>query len=287
MYHILRYLLFICLLSLFVMSIVYAQKPAPTHTVNGEYIKEWLVVGPFFPDELDTDFPADAGGEANIEPKEGLTVTTADGTPMMWKRYTSESNIINLLDAVGNHEYATAYAFCLLQSDIAGDVEILLGNDDEASVWVDGKQAHNNPGGWMVTPDQHRFEVDLKAGKTPCLVKVSQRNGPWGFAMRVLPVNRAIISGLITDEKRQPIPNADVRLEQDGQEMGQAKADASGSYRMSVYPVGGKYELAVTAGVRGVWKSDIPFRESDRQNLNFTLKEAISISGTLLMLDDA
>jgi len=275
-----------CIVAL-IITLGFPVKHVLSFDGDGEYIKEWLVVGPFFPDNLDTDFLADAGGEANIHPKEGDAVTTTDGTPLTWKRYTSESNVTNLLDAVGKHEYATAYAFCLLQSEIAGDVEILLGNDDEATVWVDGKQAHRNPGGGSVTPDQHQFEVDLKAGKTPCLVKVAQQGQAWGFAMRVLPINRAMISGLITDEKGQPIPNADVRLEQDGQEMLQTKTDASGSYRMSVYPVGGKYDLSVTAGVRGDRKSDLPFREGDRQNLNFTLKEAISISGTLLMLDDA
>lgn len=35
-----------------------------------EYVKEWLVLGPFFPDDLETDFLADVGGEANMEPRE-------------------------------------------------------------------------------------------------------------------------------------------------------------------------------------------------------------------------
>ena len=33
-----------------------AQHDAPTHSVDGEYIKEWLVVGPF-PRDLEADFP--------------------------------------------------------------------------------------------------------------------------------------------------------------------------------------------------------------------------------------
>ncbi|MCH8291533.1 hypothetical protein IH992_10585, partial [Candidatus Poribacteria bacterium] len=56
-----------------------AQHDAPVHSIDGQYIKEWLVLGPFFPDDLETDFLADVGGEANINPKEGDTVTTADG----------------------------------------------------------------------------------------------------------------------------------------------------------------------------------------------------------------
>ncbi len=168
---------FVVLCFCWVTFVGYAQDDAPTHPVDGEYIKEWLVLGPFFPDNLDTDFLESAGGEANINPKEGDTVTTADGKTLTWKRYTVKGNIVDLLDAVGNHENTTAYAFCLLQSEGAGNVEIGFGNDDDAVVWIDGKQVHRNPGGGSVTLDRHQFGADLKAGKTSCLVKVAQQGG--------------------------------------------------------------------------------------------------------------
>jgi len=38
---------------------------SPIHQLDGEYIREWLVLGPFFPDDLKRDFLANAGGEAN------------------------------------------------------------------------------------------------------------------------------------------------------------------------------------------------------------------------------
>ena len=34
---------------------VNAQNPVPTHPVDGQYIKEWLVLGPFFSADLDRD----------------------------------------------------------------------------------------------------------------------------------------------------------------------------------------------------------------------------------------
>ncbi|MBM3239949.1 hypothetical protein FJZ31_26995 [Candidatus Poribacteria bacterium] len=52
----------------FIASAAHAQNPVPTHPVDGEYIQEWLVLGPFFPDDLEKDFLADVGGEANINP---------------------------------------------------------------------------------------------------------------------------------------------------------------------------------------------------------------------------
>ena len=66
-------ILILIILSVFVFTV---HTLAQTHAVEGEYIKEWLVLGPFFPDDLETDFLADVGGEANIEPEEGDTVTT-------------------------------------------------------------------------------------------------------------------------------------------------------------------------------------------------------------------
>ena len=89
---------------------------SPHHIIDGEYIKEWLVLGPFFPDNLEKDFLADVGGEANIEPEEGdtarslATSATADGKTLTWKRYQAKGNIVDLSDAVGNLENATAYA---------------------------------------------------------------------------------------------------------------------------------------------------------------------------------
>ncbi len=62
------------LFCLFMLPIVHARNDAPIHPVDGEYINEWLVLGPFFPDDLENDFLVDVGGEANIQPNEGDTV---------------------------------------------------------------------------------------------------------------------------------------------------------------------------------------------------------------------
>ena len=75
------------LFCLFMLPVAHAQNDVPIHPIDGEYIKEWLVLGPFFRDDLEKDFLVDVGGEANIEPKEGNTVVTAQGKTLTWKRY--------------------------------------------------------------------------------------------------------------------------------------------------------------------------------------------------------
>ena len=203
------------------------MKSSINYAIDGEYIREWLVLGPFFPDDLETDFLAHVGGEATIEPKEGDTVgfdgfdtgfallnpvplcystqATSDGKTLTWILYKSEEDVVNLVDAVGSHEHATAYAFCVLHNETAGDAQIYLGSDDGVAVWINGEQAHHNPVARELVLDQDVFEVNLKAGANRCLIKVSNGVEAWGFAMRVLPPDRAVISGTITDEEGEPI----------------------------------------------------------------------------------
>jgi len=260
-----------------------------THTIDGEYIREWLVLGPFFPDDLGKDFLSDTGGEASIEPKEGDTVTTADGKTLTWKRYESGRDIVNLLDAVGDHEYATAYAFCVLQSEIAGEARIYLGSDDGVAVWINGERVHLFYNNRALVLNRDVFSVSLKTGANRCLVKVSNITGDWEFAMRVLPLppERAVITGIISDESGNPIPKANVRLEQSGEEIAKTTTDVSGSYRLEIYPVRGQYDLSAISENLGIWQLGIELAEGERRTLNLTLKEAVSIEGTLLMLDDA
>ncbi|MFH1131619.1 MAG: LamG-like jellyroll fold domain-containing protein [Pseudomonadota bacterium] len=96
-----------------------------------------------------------------------------------------------------------------------------------------------------------------------------------------------VLSGIITDAAGKPIPNAAVSFEQDGKEIAQAQADASGSYRIAIFQQArGQYDLSATSGDLGTWQFGIRLREGEQRTLNLTLKKAISIEGTLLMLDD-
>jgi hypothetical protein len=42
---------------IFVVCFAHAQTPVPPHPVDGGFIKEWLILGPFFPDDLQDDLP--------------------------------------------------------------------------------------------------------------------------------------------------------------------------------------------------------------------------------------
>ena len=271
--------------SLYV-TVAHAQDSVPTHRVDGTFIKEWLVLGPFFPEDLETDFLASVNGEALANPKPGDTVTTAEGKTLTWTVYRSQENIVNLLDALGNHREAVCYAFCLLESDMDGDGEILVGSDDGVVVFLNGQRVHTQIVRRPFVADEDRVPVSLRPGKNRCLIKVSNRFGNWALATRVFPPTRAVIAGIITDASGRILSNALVHLWQGGALIAKTETDTEGFYQFSVYPASGPYDIQATHEDKGNWEMGVQLSAGDRAKMNLTLRKAISISGNLLALDN-
>ena len=100
--------LFSACLIVLTVSILTSNGHTQTHTVDGEFVREWLLLGPFFPDDLETDFLANSSGEINNHPQDGDTVITQQGDTLTWKSYrTKGSGIVDLSDAFGTQLNAT------------------------------------------------------------------------------------------------------------------------------------------------------------------------------------
>ena len=272
-------------LSLYV-TIAHAQDSVPTHPVDGTFIKEWLVLGPFFPEDLETDFLASANGEASVNPKPGDTVVTAEGETLTWTVHRSQENIVNLLDALGNHQEAVCYAFCLLESNMAGDGEILVSSDDGVVVFLNDQRVHTQIVRRPLITDEDRVPVSLRPGKNRCLLKVSNGLQNWALTTRVLPPTRAVMAGIITDESGKTLADAAVHLWQGSTMIAKTATDTEGFYEFSVYPASGPYDLQATHGDKGKWEMGVQLSAGDRAKMNLTLRKAISISGNLLALDN-
>ena len=270
----------------FYVTTAHAQDSVPTHPVDGTFIKEWLVLGPFFPEDLETDFLASANGEASVNPKPGDTVVTAEGETLTWTVHRSQENIVNLLDAVGNHQEAVCYAFCLLESNMAGDGEILVGSDDGVVVFLNDQRVHTQIVRRPLITDEDRVTVSLRPGKNRCLIKVSNGLQNWALTTRVLPPTRAVMAGIITDESGKTLADAPVHLWQGSTMIAKTETDTEGFYQFSVYPASGHYDLQATHGDKGKWEMGVQLSAGDRAKMNLTLRKAISISGNLLALDN-
>ena len=77
-----------------------------------DYLKDWLVLGPFPSADLEFDFLTDIGGEQNLNPKAGQQVKAQDGQVLTWRSYRSKEAMVNLLEAIGKFENVTVYAYC-------------------------------------------------------------------------------------------------------------------------------------------------------------------------------
>ena len=275
-------LVFFC----FYIATAHAENNIPTHPVDGTFIKEWLVLGPFFPEDLETDFLVSVNGEAAVNPKPGDTVTTAEGKTLTWRVYRTEGNIIDLQRAIGKHEQVVCYAFCLLESNQGGDGEILISSDDGVAVFLNGHRIHTQPVRRPIVVDEDRVAVSLRPSKNRCLVKVANGLQKWELAARVLPPTRAVITGIVTDETGNTLSNAAVHLWQGSTVIAKTETDTKGFYQFSVYPANGHYDLQAAYEDKGNWEMGVQLSAGDRVLMDLTLLKAVSISGSLLKFDN-
>ena len=148
-----------------------------------DYLKDWLILGPFPSADLEFDFLTDIGGERNLNPKVGQQVKAQDGQVLTWKSYQSKGAVVNLLEAIGKFENVTAYAYCEIDNEELKK-HGYIGSDDGVAVWINGQLVHKNNAARGVQLDQDLFEIDTKKDANRCLVKITQGVGDWGFALR-------------------------------------------------------------------------------------------------------
>ena len=83
------------------------QLDAQTNLIDGTYMRNWLILGPFFPQDLDKDFLEKYGGETNVRPELGDVVQTKDGRELIgnhMNRLASELILLQLsVDLMRHH----------------------------------------------------------------------------------------------------------------------------------------------------------------------------------------
>jgi CubicO group peptidase (beta-lactamase class C family) len=167
-----------------------------------EHMKEWLLLGPIPAQEADVnpsaprvesarkmgleqDLLEKAGGEARISPKSGTKVDVRGGE-LKWKSHKSASDEVDLIDALGKHDFAVAYAAATFESQEDKTQLVGLGSDDGVRVWLNGELVHENPTPRALNVDDDVFSVKLKKGTNRLLIKVVNDEQDWGYAFRFL-----------------------------------------------------------------------------------------------------
>ena len=167
-----------------------------------KHMKEWLVLGPISaqddgatPDPANarkTGFEMDlldkAGGEAKVDPEADEAVLVRGGE-RKWRLLESETEEIDLIKALGKHEFAVGYAAATIESSDEESRLVGLGSDDAVRVWLNGELVHQHSAPRALVADQDVFSVKLKEGKNRLLIKVANDAGDWGFSFRFLSSN--------------------------------------------------------------------------------------------------
>ena len=159
----------------------------------GDVITEWHVIGPFFCErerrnglELKTDVEADFARRGdgsmdlcavyNMAPRQRLRWSVARSGPR---------GFVDLSRALGQNDWAVAYAYAEFHSKEAGNALLRCGSDDGIKIWLNGALVHHNEIGRTYAPGSDEVPVRLIPGANRLLLKVDNYTRNWGFGIAV------------------------------------------------------------------------------------------------------
>ncbi|MFM8275150.1 MAG: hypothetical protein ACKODX_22855, partial [Gemmata sp.] len=127
---------------------------------------------------LDTEFGPEKGA---YDPKAVWTATGA--APLGWKAVRPDGkgyfDLAALHGTAGNN--SASYMYVEIESPADQAAEILLGPDDGAKLWVNGKGVFTARDSKAAAPEASKVPVKLAKGKNTVLLKVANGNNPHGF----------------------------------------------------------------------------------------------------------
>ncbi|MEM7312070.1 MAG: protein kinase [Planctomycetota bacterium] len=145
--------------------------------------QSWMLLG-----------PVDYTKQEDIESKLFDVVTLSDARKMdsqfEWiVAETIDARSVDLRELLGKdkeHEYAAGYALACVVSESQQDVDLYLGSDDTASVWLNGEQLQEATDlGRELRIRQDHIPCQLKEGENLILLKIKQRTGDWEFLLQI------------------------------------------------------------------------------------------------------
>ncbi|HVL15368.1 MAG TPA: hypothetical protein VM529_22545, partial [Gemmata sp.] len=148
---------------------------------------ETLKVAAYTPDAFHVTgpFPAesmDAALDKEYGPEKAAFDAGAKFGQLTWKTIRPDGK--GYFDLAAMHGSAAnnsaSYLYAEVDSPAGQDAEVLLGPDDGARLWVNGKEVFTSRETRAATPEQHKVAVKLAKGKNAILLKVANGNNPHG-----------------------------------------------------------------------------------------------------------
>jgi putative membrane-bound dehydrogenase-like protein len=149
---------------------------------------ETLKTAAFTPDafQMVGPFPAESMEKAldtQFGPEKGTFDAKAAYGKLSWKPLRPDGK--GYFDLAAAHGPAArnsaSYMFVEVESPAEQTAEILLGPDDGARLWVNGKEVHTSRESKAAAPEAHKVSVKLAKGTNTVLLKVANGDNPHGF----------------------------------------------------------------------------------------------------------
>jgi hypothetical protein len=160
------------------------------------FVADWLITGPF-PLEGNEDFYVMAPGferayppETNSDP--AATFATVDGTAGWRLVQTDTDGGTDFLYHFATTEDVVCYARTTVVALEAMDIDMSLGSNDGAKVWVNGEVVFALHTGRGASPHQDTIPVHLNAGRNDVLVKVENFGYNWALYLSFDDPNRKL-----------------------------------------------------------------------------------------------
>jgi hypothetical protein len=174
-------------------------------------IKRWLILAPISlagqnaEDGLDVE---QITGEGKLRPKTRETSSVRRGE-RTWQEVALEDFVIDFNAIVGrNTEWSVAYAVCYIRSETEQrGLQMLVGSDDLAKVYLNGKQVHKYSFTRTLVADQDMVPgISLNTGVNVLVFKVVNAIGTWQGCIR------------FTDAQGNPVKGIKVTLDPDAKD---------------------------------------------------------------------
>jgi tRNA A-37 threonylcarbamoyl transferase component Bud32 len=165
-------------------------------------IREWLILAPAAFEGRNGLAALDeeqVPGEAALRPRAGERAEAGKGQVLFWDAVQLQYFKIDFNELLGEQaEWCVAYAVCYIQSETeqAGLV-MKVGSDDEAKVYLNGKEIyrHETPRPWAPDQDEQR-SVDLKSGPNVLVFKVVNEGYRWAGSVRLTDAAGQPVKGI-------------------------------------------------------------------------------------------
>ena len=168
---------------------------------NDGFLTTWLLLAPMPMDKDQSGADALAKeqvkDEAKLQPKAGDKVTVG-GKELVWKKYQCKDSSFDFnafLDKVT--EDSVGYAVCYIHAAAEmKDIQLKTGSDDQAKIYLNGKEVFKNDEARPLEIDEDTTEVTLNKGVNVLVFKVVNEKEDWTGCARFMDKDGKVIRDL-------------------------------------------------------------------------------------------